>query len=92
MALTFMLWEFSELLVILFKDIITAEKYPVFFILCSNKREELYILILNSIKRILSQNNIYDIKLDTITSDQEKALINSIEIVFPNIQLIFDII
>ena len=56
--------EFSQLLIIIFKDIITSNYYPSFFCLMSNKTEEMYDLVFKSIKRILTQQNkYYSIKL-----------------------------
>ena len=43
-------------------------------------------MIFKSIKNILSRNNIYELKIDTITTDTELALINAIHINFPNTQ------
>ena len=54
----------------------------------SNKSEIIYDMIFKSIKNILSQNNIYELKFDTITTDTELALINPININFPNTQRI----
>ena len=50
----------------------------------SNKTEILYDLIFKSIIRILTQNNLYHIKFETITKDTEIALINAIKINFEN--------
>ena len=76
--------EYSQLLIIIFKDIVTSENYPGFFVLMSNKTEIIYDMIFKSIKNILSQNNIYELNIDTITTDTELALINSINNNFPN--------
>ena len=70
--------KYSQLLIILFKDIVTSEYYPCFYILMSNKTEILYDMIFKSVKRILTQNNLYSLKFKTITTDTEIALINAI--------------
>ena len=70
--------EYSQLLIILFKDIIISEMIPGFYILMSNKSEYLYAIIFKSIIRIITQNNKYNFRLNTITSDSEQSLINSI--------------
>ena len=80
--------EYAQLLIIIFKDIVTSEYLPGFYILMSNKTEILYDMIFKSIKNILSQNDIYELKIDTITTDTELALINAIHINFPNTQRI----
>ena len=79
---------YAQLLIIIFKDIITSEFYPGFYILMSNKIEIIYDMIFKSIKNILSQNNIYNLTIETITTDTELALINSIHTNFPETQRI----
>ena len=79
---------YSKLLIILFKDIIIKEKIPLFFILMSNRREELYKRIFNSIIEILTQNYIYVLPLMSIITDIELPLINSVESTFIGVQRI----
>ena len=74
---------YTQLMIIIFKDFITAEYYPGFYILMSNKTEILYDLILKSISRIITQQEIYKIDFITITTDTELALINAINNNFP---------
>ena len=52
----------------------------------SNKTEILYDLIFKSLKRIISQQNIYDLTFKTITTDTEIALINAVERNFDKIK------
>ena len=80
--------KYSQLLIIIFKDIIISEYLPAFFILMSNKTEILYNQIFCSVKRILTQNNIYNLNIETITTDSEIGLINAINNNFPNSQRI----
>ena len=79
---------FSQLLIIIFKDIVTSKYLPCFYILMSNKTEIIYDMIFKSIIRILTQNNIYNLDIKTITTDTEIALINSIKTNFPKSQRI----
>ena len=44
----------------------------------SNKTEILYYLIFKSVKRILTQFNLYKLQIESITTDSEIALINSV--------------
>ena len=44
----------------------------------SNKTENLYDLIFKSIIRILTQNNLYDLDIQSITTDTETAIINAV--------------
>ena len=80
---------YSQLLIILlYKDIIIKAKIPLFFILMSNRKEELYNRVFSSIIDILTQNYVYDIALTTITTDTEFALINSVKNTFLGVQRI----
>ena len=76
---------YSQLLIIIFKDIITKEYYPGFYILMTNKTEILYDLIFKSVKRIITQQNIYSLNILTITTDTEIALINAVNNNFPHV-------
>ena len=80
--------DYTQLLIILFKDFISSEYYPGFFILMSNKTEILYDLIFKSLKRIISQQQIYELTFKTITTDTEVALINAVQNNFHNIKRI----
>ena len=76
---------FKELMVIEYKDIITKEKIPDMFILLNNKTEELYTLCLESAANIITQYGIYDLNLESITTDTEFALMNACNRIFPNV-------
>ena len=52
----------------------------------SNKKEESYKRVFNSIIEILIQNFIYDLPLKSITTDSEISLINAVEETFVGIQ------
>ena len=78
---------FAQLLIILFKDAIISQYIPCFYILMSNKCEILYDLVFKSILRILTQNNLYKINYQTITTDTEIVLINAININFTKKEL-----
>lgn len=69
---------YEQLLINLFKDIISSLYLPAFFILMSNKTEVLYDVIFKSIYNILNQNDIYNLDFDTISTDTEIALINGL--------------
>ena len=79
---------FSQLLIIIFKDVVSSEYIPSFFILMSNKTEILYDQVFKSVIRILTQNNVYKLNIFTITTDTELALINAIQNNFSNSQRI----
>ena len=75
---------YSELLIILFKDRIISQYIPCFYILMSNKTEILYDLVFKSVLRIMTQNKLYHIDFKTITTDTEIPLINAINHNFDN--------
>ena len=79
---------YAQLLIIIFKDIITSEYLPSFYVLMSNKTEILYNLVFRSIKNILTQQDIYNLNIIIITTNSELALINAIHNNFPNSQRI----
>ena len=70
--------DFSEIMVIIYKDIIINEYLPGFYISFNNKTEMLYDYAFKSLKSILTQNGIYQLIIKTITTDTEVALINAI--------------
>lgn len=72
----------------MYKDTITELKIPVLYIIMNSKKEDLYNLFLESIYRLLSNNNQLNLELKTIVTDQEQALINNIKKFFPKIQRI----
>ena len=78
--------EYEELIIIIFKDIIIHEYLPGFYILVSNKSEQMYDIVFRSIIRILTQNNIYILNIKSITTDTELALINDINSNFKGVQ------
>ena len=78
----------EQILIIMFKDIITGDKIPGIYTVTNNKTEYLYTRMLYSIKNILTQNDEYELKLNCVITDTEDALINSINTVFNNIQRI----
>ena len=74
---------YSQLLIIIFKDIISKEYYPGFYILMTNRTEILYDLIFKSVIRIITQQKSYTLNILTITTDTELALINAVHNNFP---------
>ena len=65
-------------MIIIVKDIIIHDYFHGFYILLSNKSEMLYDLAFKSLKRLLTQNGLYQLNIKTITTDTEVALINAI--------------
>lgn len=77
---------YNQLLIILFKDIIISQYLPVFYILMTNNTEILYDIIFKSVKNILSQYDVYELEIQSITTDTEISLINSLNNNFDNFQ------
>ena len=71
----------------MFKDIINNFKIPEMFIVTNLKIEDIYNNIFNffnSVYNILTQHNVYPLKVKLIITDIELALVNSIKNVFLN--------
>ena len=80
--------EIKQLLIIMYKDIITDLKIPGIYILMNEKSENLYDIVFNSIFNLITNNGKIDINVISIVTDTEIALINSIRKYFPNTQRI----
>ena len=63
----------------MYKDIITSEKYPCFYILMNKKFFVLYDLIFKSIIQIITQNNLYTLNFKTKATDDEFALLKVVK-------------
>ena len=79
---------YTQMLIIMYKDIITELKVPGIYILLNSKKEYIYDLIFQSLLNIIFKNNKDLIKFETIVTDQEIALINIVKKYFPNSQRI----
>ena len=80
--------DFYQMLIIMYKDIITGLKIPGLYILLNSKREILYEIVFESIIRNILKTSVCDLNFETIVTDQELALINVIKKVFPKSQRI----
>ena len=76
--------EFSQMLIIMYKDIITNLKIPGFYCLLNSKKELLYNYVLESIINILNPHKKFKLEIETIVTDQEQGLVNAVEANFPN--------
>ena len=68
----------------MYKDIITSLKIPAFYILLNSKKEELYDIVFESIINNILKEDYNNLNFETIVTNQELALINSIYKFFPN--------
>ena len=76
--------DFTQLLIIMYKDIISGIKIPGLYILLNSKKEEIYKYAFSGIINLLKDGDKISLKVETIVTDQEKALINIIKKFFPN--------
>ena len=70
----------------MFYDKFTNKKIPACYILLNNKYESRYLKTLEAFKRILSLENSIELKIASITTDFEIAIINSKNILFLKIR------
>ena len=68
--------EFSQLIVILYRDEGSGKHYPGLFALINNKKQEGYKYLFKKILDILTLENTSNIKLLSYTINFEKGLIN----------------
>ena len=80
--------EFKQMLILMYNDYIKNLKIPGIYIIMNSKKEELYDIIFDSIVNILTQNKNIELEVETIVTDQEKALINCVKKYFPTTQRI----
>ena len=68
--------DFSQLLIFMYKDLLTELKIPGLFILMNGKFQKYYDIIFSSIISILTLENKYVSNIETIVADEERELIN----------------
>ena len=79
--------DFAQILVIQYKVIIIKDYKTGGFIITNNKKCKLYIEILNSLKRLLTENYL---NLESITSDYEKSMVKAKKSKYNNYSLFID--
>ena len=80
--------EFNQMLIIMYKDIITDLKRPGIYILINGKYKAYYDIVFDSIMKILTNNGKYELKINSIVTYSEKALMDMIVKYFPSSQRI----
>ena len=80
--------EFKQLLILMYKDIITDLKIPGIYILLNGKSQILYEQAFGSLINIITNNRKIELEVVSIITDSEIALINVIKKYFPNCQRI----
>ena len=74
--------DFDQLLLLMYKDYITSEKIVGMYILMNRRTENIHGEVFNSIKNIKNQNNKININMEYVVTDNEIALINSLNKIF----------
>ena len=64
--------EYKQLLILMYRDIITDQNIPGIYILINGKYEKFYDIVLSSLVNILTQNRLYNINAEIIVTDSEK--------------------
>ena len=63
----------------MYKDIISSEKYPAFYIIMNKKNYQAHDLIFKFILKLLTRYNTEKLNFYSITSDDEPALLKAIK-------------
>ena len=69
--------EYMELLILMYRDVLTNLNIPGIFILLNAKHEKFYEIVLHSIKNIITQNDNFELFGKIMVIDSEKALRNA---------------
>ena len=77
---------YNQLLIIMYKDIITKEKIPGIYILMNNRNELSYNMIFEEVINLITFNRLLDLEIETIVTDSERALMNAVKTFFPKAQ------
>ena len=80
--------EFSQLIVILYRDDILEKRFPGLYALINNKKYEGYKFMFEKIKNIISLEGSVELKLESYTLDFEIALQKTFLEIFPKIRCI----
>ena len=76
--------EYKQLLILMYRDVLTNLNIPGIFILLNGKHERFYEIVLLSVKNIITQNDNFTISAKIMVTDAEKALRNATKKLFPN--------
>ena len=71
--------EYKQLLIVMYKDIITDLKIPGIYILLNNKTQRMYSLAFESLIHILTENKTYDLDIKSIITDSETAFLKQLK-------------
>ena len=79
---------FYQMLIIMYKDIITDLKIPALYILLNSKKEILYEIVFQKVINNILQETVSNLQYETIVTDQEIGQINETKKYFRNCQWI----
>lgn len=77
-----------QILLIMFKDIITNSKIPGFYFVINYRTQWIFTKLLTSTKNIITQNHLYEVNIAFIITDCEESLIKAINTVFYEVKII----
>jgi len=80
--------EFYQLLILMYYDKNSNSKIPASYILIISKFENNYIIVLNSLRNIITSKNSIKLNNITITLDFEEGLIQVVNKVFPELRIV----
>ena len=72
-------YQFHQCLIVMYKDIITSEKYPAFYIIMNKRYYQAFDLIFKSIIQIITYYNNEKLNFISITSDDKPALLKALK-------------
>ena len=80
--------EYKQILIVMYKDSLINLKIPYFYKLINGKYEIFCKIVIETIFKIINDNNKYNFQYQIIVTDREQALINEIKKFFFKIQRI----
>ena len=80
--------EFYQLLILMYYDKNSNSKIPASYILIISKFENIYIIVLSSLRNIITSENSIKLNNITITLDFEEGLIQVVNKVFPELRIV----
>lgn len=81
--------DFYQVFIFMYLDNINFIYVPGAYAIMNNKKSNVYYEILMKIKNLITCNNKYDIKANTITLDFEQGLKSSVKKVFPDVHIVW---
>ena len=78
--------DYYQLIVVMYYDVNSNKKIPGCYILINDKYMQGYLTAFKAFKRLLTIENTAQLKIKSITTDFEDALLNALDDTFPKIR------